>query len=292
MPGYRALSPHVTGSAADSAREAEVLRRDGDPETAVRLLEEALDASRRVTPELPGWLCGRLAALYRTLGRYDDEVALLERYRESQSSEEARSRYDARLSKARTIAERKRRSSSGALDSVRTVLGKPRRRTPAKGVTASVEAGDAATNVDLVLSEDRIAELRAARRAGTGGLRRPAGRRVDALLHGGPGGRRVSRAPRGRTAACLSQRGPRTRERRRAGGAIQRGAGAAAGLLLRGSRALARSRRRRPAVALGDHHPPPCAQSAAACPSCSPCCRCVRARRRHSTRAPIRCSGA
>lgn len=160
MPGYRALSPHVTGSAADSAREAEVLRRDGDPETAVRLLEEALDASRRVTPELPGWLCGRLAALYRTLGRYDDEVALLERYRESQSSEEARSRYDARLSKARTIAERKRRSSSGALDSVRTVLGKPRRRTPAKGVTASVEAADAATNVDLVLSEDRIAELR------------------------------------------------------------------------------------------------------------------------------------
>ncbi|MDB4881227.1 MAG: hypothetical protein JWL60_2673 [Gemmatimonadetes bacterium] len=136
MPGYRALSSSVTGLAADSAREAESLRRDGDPENAVLLLEEALAASERVNPELPGWLCGRLAALYRTLGRYDDEVLLLERYRESQTSEEARSRYDARLSKARTIAERKRRSDSGALSSVRKVLGTPRRRggTPAGGV--------------------------------------------------------------------------------------------------------------------------------------------------------------
>lgn len=131
MPGYRSLSSSVIGSAADSAREAESRRRDGDPSTAVALLEEALEASARVTVELPGWLCGRLAALYRTLGRYDDEVQLLERYRESQISEEARSRYDARLSKARTIAERKRRPESGALSSVRKVLGTPRRRSAA-----------------------------------------------------------------------------------------------------------------------------------------------------------------
>jgi hypothetical protein len=129
MPGYRALSVTVTGSAADSAREAESLRRVGEPETAVVLLEEALLASARTRPELPGWLCGRLAALYRTLARYDDEVYLLERYRESQTSEDARSRYDARLSKARTIAERKRRSDSGALRSVRKVLRTPRRRS-------------------------------------------------------------------------------------------------------------------------------------------------------------------
>jgi hypothetical protein len=129
MPGYRALSVTVTGSAADSAREAESLRRVGEPETAVVLLEEALLASARITPELPGWLCGRLAALYRTLARYDDEVHLLERYRESQTAEDARSRYDARLSKARTIAERKRRSDSGALRSVRKVLRTPRRRS-------------------------------------------------------------------------------------------------------------------------------------------------------------------
>jgi hypothetical protein len=149
MPGYRALSSSVTGSAADSAREAETLRRDGDPETAILLLEEALEASCRTMPELPGWLCGRLAALYRTVGRYDDEVHLLERYRESQTSEEARSRYDARLSKARTIADRKRRSDSGALSSVRKVLGTPRRRSTPTG-NALVPAPAATPSRDLM----------------------------------------------------------------------------------------------------------------------------------------------
>lgn len=162
MPGYRSLSTSFTGTAADSAREAEGFRRDGDPETAVLLLEEALEASCRSTPELPGWLCGRLAALYRTLGRYDDEVALLERYRESQSSEEARSRYDARLSKARTIADRKRRSDSGALSSVRTILGKPRRRaTPSSGVAAAVPPTARARNLTdecVVLLRDLLGE--------------------------------------------------------------------------------------------------------------------------------------
>ena len=172
MPGYRSLSPNVTGSAADSAREAEVLRKDGDPQTAVHLLEEALDASRRVSPELPGWLCGRLAALYRTLGRYDDEVALLERYRESQTSEEARSRYDARLSKARTIAERKRRTESGALQSVRTVLGKPRRRTPSQG---TVQPSLGAAAAPRALDDADVATLREL-------LGYPAGSDLDARL--------------------------------------------------------------------------------------------------------------
>ena len=106
-------------------RQAESRRRGGHPEAAVQLLEEALEASRALRAELPGWLCGRLAALYRTLGRYDDEVHLLERYRDSQATEEARTRYDARLSKARTIAERKRRPANGALDSVRASMGRP-----------------------------------------------------------------------------------------------------------------------------------------------------------------------
>ena len=60
---------------------------------------------------MPGWICGRLASIYRTLKRYDDEVMLLERYRESQTTEEARTRFDARLSKARAIADRKRRAA-------------------------------------------------------------------------------------------------------------------------------------------------------------------------------------
>jgi hypothetical protein len=118
----------MTGDAADQAREAESRQRAGDLDSAITMLEEALDATLASQAEMPGWLCGRLAALYRTSGRYDDEVRLLERYRDSQNAEEARNRYDARLSKARTIAERKRRSESGALASVRASIGRPRAR--------------------------------------------------------------------------------------------------------------------------------------------------------------------
>jgi len=133
MPGYRSLSSHLSGVAAEHARLAEVRQRDGDAESAALLLEEALEASTRVRPELPGWVCGRLASIYRTLKRYDDEVALLERYRESQTSEEARNRFDARLSKARAIADRKRRSDTGALATIRQVRSRSslRRRAPA-----------------------------------------------------------------------------------------------------------------------------------------------------------------
>jgi len=121
MPGYRSLSSQISGAAAERAREAELQQRGGDVEAAALLLEEALAASLRVRPEMPGWICGRLASIYRTLRRYDDEVALLERYRDSQSSEEARNRFDARISKARAIADRKRRSETGALVTVRQV---------------------------------------------------------------------------------------------------------------------------------------------------------------------------
>lgn len=128
MPGYKSLPSFMTGQAADQVRAAESKHRVGDSDAAVRLFEEALTASIARHVELPGWLCGRLAALYRTLGRYDDEVRLLERYRESQTSEEARTRYDARLSKARTIADRKRRSENGAVTSVRAAMSRPRGR--------------------------------------------------------------------------------------------------------------------------------------------------------------------
>ena len=135
MPGYRSLSVHLSGRAADHARKAELSQRHGDPQTAARLLEEALEASLRTRSEMPGWICGRLASIYRTLKRYDDEVELLERYRESQTSEEARTRFDARLSKARAIADRKRRPLTGALETVRQVRHRSsqRRRTPSNG---------------------------------------------------------------------------------------------------------------------------------------------------------------
>jgi hypothetical protein len=122
VPGYKALPDEFSGPAAERVRYAEVLQRAGDSTEAVRMLELTLDACAGVKPELPGWLCGRLAALYRGLKRYDDEVLLLERYRESQSSEDARTRFDARLSKARAIAERKRRTETRALASVRRVI--------------------------------------------------------------------------------------------------------------------------------------------------------------------------
>jgi hypothetical protein len=148
----------MSGRAADHAREAELSQRHGDPQTAARLLEEALEASLRTRSEMPGWVCGRLASIYRTLKRYDDEVELLERYRESQTSEEARTRFDARLSKARAIADRKRRPLTGALETVRQVRHRSsqRRRTPPRGQVV-ITTSDAP--VDLAVSQ---AELRAA----------------------------------------------------------------------------------------------------------------------------------
>jgi hypothetical protein len=142
MPGYRTLSTQLGGSAAEHAREAELRQRGGDTETAARLLEDALEASLLVHPEMPGWLCGRLASVYRSLKRYDDEVMLLERYRESQRSEEARTRFDARLSKARAIAERKRRAETGALETVRQVRRRSsqRRRTPRPAIEVIPES--------------------------------------------------------------------------------------------------------------------------------------------------------
>ena len=159
MPGYRSLSLHLSGRAADHAREAELSQRNGDPEAAARLLEEALDASLRARPEMPGWVCGRLASLYRTLKRYDDEVELLERYRESQTSEEARTRFDARLSKARAIAERKRRPVTGALETVRQVRHRSsqRRRTPPRGQPLIAVTNDAPP-----VALETFAELRSA----------------------------------------------------------------------------------------------------------------------------------
>ncbi|MEP6730944.1 MAG: hypothetical protein ABJE10_09910 [bacterium] len=121
------MSPSVTGSIADQVREADTSHRFGDKPNAIELLQEALETCRSQHEPLPGWLCGRLAAQYRAMGRCDDEVQLLEEYRDSQVAEDSRTRFDARLSKARTLAERNRRQENGAVASVRMVLTKPRR---------------------------------------------------------------------------------------------------------------------------------------------------------------------
>ncbi|MEO8621450.1 MAG: hypothetical protein ABI625_10320 [bacterium] len=150
MPGYKPLPTTVIGPDADQVRQAESRNRGGNPEAAVRLLEEALEASVALRSELPGWLCGRLASLYRSLGRYDDEVRLLERYRDSQGVEEARSRYDARLYKARTIADRKRRQESGALASIRESMDRPRRRRGIRPVPLAEVDGAAWSAPDVL----------------------------------------------------------------------------------------------------------------------------------------------
>ena len=59
--------------------------------------------------------------LYRTLGRHADEVALLEKYRDSQSTDDARARFDARLSKAVALAVKNAPRDSTALASVRAI---------------------------------------------------------------------------------------------------------------------------------------------------------------------------
>ena len=107
----------------------------GDLEQAVTFYEMALAESTAVRPEIPGFLCGRLATLYRRLARYDDEVALLERYRDTQTADDSRTRFDARLSKARSMASRVSRRDSGALASVRAVK-RPKEPRPRRSVRA------------------------------------------------------------------------------------------------------------------------------------------------------------
>lgn len=132
MPGYRELAEDTSGPTADATRAAEQAQRGGDRPDAVLLFEAALRNSLAVNPVMPVFLCGRLATLYRALMRYDDEVALLELFRETQVAETVRLRFDARLSKARALAERYRTRDSSALASVRAVRAarprKPRAR--------------------------------------------------------------------------------------------------------------------------------------------------------------------
>ena len=134
MPGYRALTARLSGSVADRVREAELYQQDGNLTSAARVLELALEEGTGDRGEMPAWICGRLAAAYRSLARYDEEVGLLERYCDSQLSEDASARFHARLSKARAIADRRRKPETGALESVRQVRSRSRdrRRGPAR----------------------------------------------------------------------------------------------------------------------------------------------------------------
>ena len=126
MPGYRPLGDDRNGEAEREARAAEELVRNGDHAGAAVMLEDAVRRCAASSAPMPPWLCGRLATVYRTLQRYDDEVDLIARYRESQVTDEARTRYDARRSKAEALAEKYRARDSGALASIRRIKKPPR----------------------------------------------------------------------------------------------------------------------------------------------------------------------
>jgi hypothetical protein len=147
MPGYKSLPEEFNGPAAEQVRIAEALRRLGANEDAAQLLEAALEVCAADAPELPGWLCGRLATVYRSLKRYDDEVRLLVRYRDSQRSEDARARFDARLSKARAIAERTGRTETRMFASER----RGRRRPPSAAGSSGIPDDDHGYDADTIL---------------------------------------------------------------------------------------------------------------------------------------------
>ncbi|MES2180166.1 MAG: hypothetical protein V4550_20080 [Gemmatimonadota bacterium] len=127
MPGYRSLPDSLSGAVADLTRQAALLEEQRAPLEAVTLYEQALDAAVAEDAAMPGFLCGRLALLYRQLGRHHDEVALIERYQSSQRSERERVRFDARLSKAKALLDKARPSEEcGALSSIRAIRAIPR----------------------------------------------------------------------------------------------------------------------------------------------------------------------
>lgn len=139
MPGYRALPARLSGLAADHVRQAALYQQDGDLPSAALMLESALEHVTREQGEMPAWICGRLAATYRSLARYEEEVRLLERYCESQRSEDASARFRARLSKARAIAERRQKAETGALRTVREVRSRSRNRPRGTRLDESVQ---------------------------------------------------------------------------------------------------------------------------------------------------------
>ncbi|CAN5142649.1 hypothetical protein BH09GEM1_BH09GEM1_19890 [soil metagenome] len=107
-----------------------------------RCYEDAFSQALASGSELPSFLVGRLATLYRRLGRFDDEIYLLERFRDSLVNDDLQARYRARLTKAQALAAQHRMSDSVALASVRASrersIGKRRIRRSQAGADAAL----------------------------------------------------------------------------------------------------------------------------------------------------------
>jgi hypothetical protein len=102
----------TTGFTAQQIGIANVLRRKGNLPAAALALELALSGCLAEVPVIPATLCRRLASLYRALGRYEDELRLLERYRDSQLDAGNRQRFDGRLREVRELVGRLRQGDA------------------------------------------------------------------------------------------------------------------------------------------------------------------------------------
>lgn len=103
MPGYRPLRSAEEPRHVAVAARADELSRAGHDDEAARVLEELIAELEASGDALPNWPYGRLAFVYRRLGRHADEVELLERYVALQPDEEQSVRFNARLSKAHAL---------------------------------------------------------------------------------------------------------------------------------------------------------------------------------------------
>lgn len=107
------------GDLGELVRDAMEHGSEGRADEAAALYEQAFCRALAGTTEVPPSIVGRLAVIYRRLGRFDDEIFLLERYRDSLTDDELQARYRARLAKAYALAAQHRISDSVALASVR-----------------------------------------------------------------------------------------------------------------------------------------------------------------------------
>lgn len=147
MGGYRIAADSFAGDFGALVREAMELGTAGRASEAAVLYEQAVRSALSVKAELPASVVGRLAVIYRRLGRFDDEIFLLERYRDSLSDEELQSRYRARLAKAYALAAQHRPPESGALASVRasTERSASKRRRSSRSLTRRTQRSETDT---------------------------------------------------------------------------------------------------------------------------------------------------
>jgi hypothetical protein len=101
--------------------------------------------------------------LYRSLERYDDEVRLLERYRDSQHDDALRLRFDARITTARALANRHRKRHAGS----RPPAGPPSTQPVAAAAFADAVSIHAVAAVraaltDMALDQGSSSQLHAA----------------------------------------------------------------------------------------------------------------------------------